>query len=202
MLKLRLAAWLSAIALVCLPLPALADEIADQLKRGLELYEKGEVSKAMEELNFAMAQMRQKKADSMGQLFPDAPDGWEAGKPETQSAGAGMLGGGISVSQTYKNTDGKGNATIEVMTDSPLIQTMGMMLSNPMFLQGGKNGRLIRINGEKAVLKARGKKGEVMMLLDGKILVKVEVSRVEDAGQIAKQFAEKMNLKKVRELAG
>jgi hypothetical protein len=190
------------IAPLCVPASSSADEISEQIQRGLELYEKGNLSEALEELNFAVAQMRQKKADNLGELFPEALSGWKAGQPETKSGGAGMLGGGISASQTYEHTGGKGRATIEIMTDSPLIQSMAAMLSNPIFLQGGKNGRLIRINGEKAVLKDKGKRGEVMMLLDNKILIKVEVRRMDAAGDAAKQFAEKINLDKVRELAG
>jgi hypothetical protein len=190
------------ISPLCVPASASADEISEQIQRGLELYDKGKLSEALEELNFAVAQMRQKKADSLQELFPEAPSGWKAGEPETKSAGAGMLGGGISAAQTYQQTGGKGRATIEIMTDSPLIQSMAAMLSNPIFLQGGKNGRLIRINGEKAVLKDKDKKGEIMMLLDNKILIKVEVRRMDAAGDVAKQFAENINLDKVRELAG
>lgn len=46
---------------------ALADEISDQLKQGITFYEEGNVSQAIGEVEFALAQMKQKKAESLGQ---------------------------------------------------------------------------------------------------------------------------------------
>ena len=40
---------------------ALADEISDQLKQGMKFYEEGKVSQAIGEVEFALAQMKQKK---------------------------------------------------------------------------------------------------------------------------------------------
>ena len=101
-------------ALMVLPGAALADDITDMIKRGLKLYEEGNLSQAMEELNFALAQMRQKKADSLTEIFPDAPSGWKAEKAVSESAGAGLLGGGISASRKYKQDGGKGKAKVEI----------------------------------------------------------------------------------------
>jgi len=178
-----------------------ADETVDIIKRGIKLYEEGKLSQSMEELNFALAQMRQKKADSLTAAFPEAPSGWTAQKAVAESAGAGLLGGGISASRKYKQDGGKGRASVEVMTDSPLIQSLGMMLSNPMFLQGGSNGKLVRINGQKAVLEEQADdRAEVQMLVDNKILVKTEASRAENASQIAQELAKKLDLDKLRDL--
>jgi hypothetical protein len=188
-------------ALMVLPGTALADDITDMIKRGLKLYEEGNLSQSMEELNFALAQMRQKKADSLTEIFPDAPSGWKAEKAVSESAGAGLLGGGISASRSYKKDGGKGKAKVEIMTDSPLIQSMAMMLSNPMFLQGGKNGKLIRLKGQKAILKDNGKgRADIQMLIDNKILVKAEARRTDDAADVVKELAKNLDLDKLKEL--
>ena len=187
-------------ALMLLPGAAMADDVADMIKRGLKLYEEGNLSQAMEELNFALAQMRQKKADSLTEIFPDAPSGWKAEKAQSESAGAGLMGGGIKASRKYKQDGGKGKARLEIMTDSPLIQSMAMMLSNPMFLQGGKSGKLIRLKGQKAILKDSGKRAELQMLIDNKILVKANASKVDNAGEMVQELAKNLDLDKLNEL--
>lgn len=187
--------------LIVLPGAAMADEVADMITRGLKLYEDGKLSESMEELNFALAQMRQKKADSLTEIFPDAPSGWKAEKAVSESAGSGLMGGGISASRSYKQDGGKGKAKVEIMTDSPLIQSMAMLLSNPMFLQGGKNGKLIRLKGQKAILKDNGnQQADIQMLIDNKILVKAEARRIDNAGEIVQELAKKLDLDKLKEL--
>ncbi|KMY66684.1 hypothetical protein AAU61_16380 [Desulfocarbo indianensis] len=200
MLKKNLALLICA-TLFLLPGVAAADEVADMIQRGLKLYEEGKLSQSMEELNFALAQMRQKKADALTAAFPEAPSGWTAEKAKAESAGAGLMGGGISASRKYKQDGGKGLASVEVMTDSPLIQSLAMLLSNPMFLQGGSNGKLLRVNGQKAILKEEpNNRAEVQMLVDNKILIKTEARRVENASQIAQELAKKLDLDKLRDL--
>jgi len=153
-------------------------------------------------LNFALAQMRQKKAESLTAIFPEPPAGWTGGKAVSESAGAGLMGGGISASRKYKQDGAKGSAKVEIMTDSPLIQSMAALLSNPMFLQGGSNGKLIRLKGQKAILKDSGnKRAELQMLIDNKILVKVEARRADKAGEIVQELANKMDWDKLKELA-
>ena len=137
-----------------LPLAASADDTLDAIEQGLDLYKKGKFSKAIGELEFALAQLRQKKAEALEKLFPPAPEGWSINKSNSGSSGgaAGMFGGGVSASRAYRQTSGKGQATIEVISDSPMMQGMAAMLQNPMFLQGNKGSKLIRFKGEKAIL--------------------------------------------------
>ncbi|MCB2192617.1 MAG: hypothetical protein KQI62_13685 [Deltaproteobacteria bacterium] len=178
---------------------ALADEISDQLKQGMQYYQEGKVSQAIGEVEFALAQMKQKKADLLSQVFPEAPAGWKAEKSEGQAAGGAMFGGGVSATRRYKN-DQRGHVKIQVITDSPLIQSVGMMLSNPMFLQGGKQGKLVRFKGNKAVIKDRGERAEFQALINGKVLLQVEAGRVKNAAQVVQDFANQVNLDKLKEL--
>jgi len=193
------AACLLALLSLAVALPVAADEISGQLEKGLKLYEDGKLSQAIGEIEFALAQLKQKKAEALGKIFPEAPSGWTAHKPKSSSAGAGMLGGGISASRRYQD-DGKGRVKIEVIADSPLIQSLAMMLSNPMFLTSGKGGKLVRLQGHKAVLKEQEQRAELQALIDNKVLVRVTARRVEDPGQVAQDFAAKMDLAKLKEL--
>lgn len=193
------------LAMLALPLAApavnAADEIEDQIKLGLKLYQDGKYNEAASELEFALAQLRQKKADSLSDIFPKAPQGWTAEEPQSESAARSMLGGGISASQTYRQKNGKGRAKIEVMTDSPLIQSLGMILSNPMFMQGGRQVRLVRIHGQKGMLKRQGKKGfQLQMLINGKVLMKVEAGRMDAADKMVMDLARKVDFDKLRKI--
>ncbi len=181
--------------------PVRADEITDQLERSIKLYKEGNVSEALNELEFASGLLRQKKAESLAEIFPEAPSGWKAEKPETQAMGKALFGGGISATRTYKQQPGKGRVTIEVMSDSPLLQGVAMMLTNPMLVQSAQGSKLIRIGDEKAILQTHGNDGaEVQMVVDGKILVKVEARGLGEAADTAKDFLSKVDLKKLRQL--
>lgn len=193
---------LAALALtlgLALP-PAQADDVTDQLERGLKLYKEGKITEALSEVDFAAAQMRQKKAELLVAVFPPAPAGWKAEKPETQAMGRSMFGGGISAAQGYKQEKGQGRVKLEVISDSPILQGVAMMLTNPMLIQGSGN-KLIRIGDEKAVMQGEGKsRVEVQMVVDNKVLVKTEVSGLDNGDEVAKDFAAKIDLKKLREL--
>ncbi|MCF8031453.1 MAG: hypothetical protein K9K66_17785 [Desulfarculaceae bacterium] len=190
---------LSLLMVLSLTLPAMADEISGQLEKGLKLYNDGKLSQAIGEIEFALAQLKQKKAEALSKIFPEAPSGWTAEKAKGSSAGGAMLGGGISASQRYRD-GGKGRVKVEVVTDSPLIQSLAMMLSNPMFLQSGNAGKLVRFQGHKAVLKDQGERAELQSLIDNKVLVRVSARRVKDAAAVVQQFAGKMDLNKLKDL--
>ena len=55
-------------------LTAAADQIEDQINKALKLYQDGKVSQALSELDFAAAQLRQMKAESLAEYaYPHGP---------------------------------------------------------------------------------------------------------------------------------
>lgn len=196
---MRRTAPLLVALILLLTTAAWADEISDQIKRGLKLYQDGKITESIGELEFALAQMRQKKGEALTQVFPKAPDGWTAEEPQVQSAGAAMLGGGINATRTYRQKDGSGTVNVEILSDSPVVQTLGMMLNNPMMLQGARGTKPVRIKGQKGVLQTRSKKrAELQLLVGGKTLLKVSVNRVEGAADLALQFAKLVDMEKLQ----
>lgn len=182
-------------------LPAAADEISDQIQQELKYYQEGKLSQALGELEFAVAQLKQKKAEALAQVFPEAPPGWQAQKGQAKAMGAEILGGGISASRSYQDAQG-GRVQIEIMADSPIIQSLAMLLSNPMFAQGGGQNRLIRFKGHKAFIKYSGdKRAELQALIDNKVLLKVSARRVEEADKVVLEFAQRVDLEKLSQLA-
>ena len=61
------------------------------------------MSQAIGEIEFALAQLKQKKAEALGQIFPAAPSGWTAEKAQGSSAGGAMFGGGVSATRSYRD---------------------------------------------------------------------------------------------------
>jgi hypothetical protein len=179
--------------------PAWADEISDQLDKGLKLYQQGKLSEALQEVEFAAAQMRQKKAEGYAAVFPEPPAGWQAEKVEYQAMGQALFGGGISASRAYRK--GEAEVRLEVLSDSPLVQPLVMGLSNPALMQA-QGQKLIRVGDQRAILQEDDDtQAEVLILFEGKILIKVEARGSRGAAEVAKDFAGKVNLAKLRELS-
>ena len=182
-------------------LPASADQIEDQINKALKLYQDGKVSQALTELDFAAAQLRQMKAESLGTIFPEAPDGWKAAKVKTGAMGAAMLGGGISADREYRQDGGRGRINIKVISDSPMLQGLAMMMSNPMFAQSSDGGKLMLIDGHKALLKEQADdRAELQSIVNNKVLVEVKVNGTQDAASLAQDFFKKIDMKKLGEL--
>ena len=92
----------------------------------------------------------------------------------SQAAGTAMFGGGLSAEGRYHKGD-QGSVTVKIVTDSPLLQSMMMLISNPMFASSS-GGRLEKINGQTAIVKyeTQEKRGDINVVIAGKVLVTVE----------------------------
>ncbi|MBW1712362.1 MAG: hypothetical protein JRJ59_04360 [Deltaproteobacteria bacterium] len=183
--------------------PAWADEIADQIELGLKLYKEGKIAEALSELDFAVAQLRQKKAEGMGVLFPDALPGWKAEEAQAESMGQAMFGGGITASREYSQESGPGRVKIEILSDSPMIQTFAMLISNPALLKSSKKGKakLVRVAKQKAVLNQEDStSAELQMVFNNKVLIKVDVSETNKADQVAMDYAQGIDFDKLKEM--
>jgi hypothetical protein len=126
---------------------AMADEVTDQIQEGLKAYEKGDLDTAAIALDTAGTLIRQMQANSLSNVLPDPLSGWSADDAETSSAGAAMLGGGLQAERTYRKEDEQ--VTISIVGNSPMLQAMSMMFSNPAMMGG--DTKLIIIDGRKVV---------------------------------------------------
>ncbi|SFV50996.1 hypothetical protein MNB_SV-12-1117 [hydrothermal vent metagenome] len=187
---------LTYIALTTLLLTgnAVADDITDTMADALSAYKKGDYVQTQEDLAYVMELLKQKKGDSIKTLLPDALDGWKAEEAKSETAGAGMLGGGSTSSRTY--TKDKSQIIISVVTDSPLLKGLGAIMGNPMFSSGGK---LKRINREKATIKYNSKResGEITIMLDKRFLITVKGTKVTEDELI--NYAKAIDFKKIKE---
>lgn len=175
-----------------------ADDITDQIDEAVKAYEKEDYNTAITALDSASTLIRQKKGELVSKLLPEPLDGWEAGEAKSSAAAAGMFGGVISAEKRYtRKVDGKTETiTISITTDSPLIQTMGMMFSNPMFM--GQDNKLIVINGEKTIANERD--NSLTSMIANKVMVKIDGDK-NVAVDALKEYFKSIDFKAIKEYA-
>ena len=177
---------------------ALADDVTDQIDEAVKAYEKEDYNTAITALDSASTLIRQKKGELVSKLLPEPLDGWEAGESKSSGAAAGMFGGGISAERRYtRKSEGSSEAvTISITTDSPLMQSMGMMFSNPMFM--GQDNKLTVINGEKAIANERD--NSLTSMVANKVLVKVDGDK-NVTPEALKEYFNSIDFKAIKDYA-
>lgn len=172
----------SVSALFCSSL--LADDVLKTIDEAVNQYKNGDYSGAASNLDYASQLIRQKKSEKLLEVLPEPLPGWEAEAADAQAIGTAVFGGGINVSRTY--TKKSSTVSIDIVTDSPVMQSLIMMMNNPM-LAGASGGKLESINARKAIIQYNEAtlSGEVNVIIDNTILVTVRGQKVERADMIS-----------------
>lgn len=173
---------------------ARADEISDTIDRAKKLYQEGKYSEASSELQFAVSQIQNLQAEQLKKLLPGPLPGWTAEEASVSAAPMGLFGGGVTASKTYTKEDTGEFIEVEILTESPLLQTALMFLTNPAMLAGQPDTKLVRVKGEKALEKfsPKDKEGELSVVLEGKTLITVKGSEITNKN-ILYEYMEKMD---------
>ena len=172
-----------------------ADDVTDSIDEAIKAYKANDFAAAAQSLDAAAQLVRQKRGEQFKAYLPAAPSGWTAEDGTSQAVGAAMLGGGTTAERHY--TKGDASVTIKLISDSPLMQSVMMMMSNPMFANAD-GGKLERIKGQKAVFKNKDGTGSVNVMVGGSLLVQIEGSDVTDAD--LRTFAEAIDYSKLSSL--
>ncbi len=174
-----------------------ADDIEDSIKEALQYYESGEYKDAVESLNYASQLIQQKKGKGLESFLPEPLKGWSAQKASSQAAGAAMFGGGITVERKY--TKDSSSISISIITDSPLMQGMMMMFSNPMFA-ASDGGKLERVGRQKAIVKfdPNSRQGEIKIVVANRYLVLIDGREI--SMEDMKEYAKAIDFKKLKSL--
>jgi hypothetical protein len=152
-----------------------ADEVADQIKEAFGLYEKGNHSEAVASLNFVIGQIQQAQATGLKKVLPQPLPGWEAEETGGSFAPA-AFGGGISASKAYRKDDQ--TVEIEIVSDSPLLQSVLTFYTNPAFYAGQPDTKLVKIQNRKAIQKfnPQDQRGEIQIVISNRMLVSIKAS--------------------------
>lgn len=198
-MRLALAAALAA----GFAMPALADEITDQLDQARSYYEEGDVTGAIAELEFVLQALRGRIGQELLATFPEPPAGWTVeDKPEQQSGQIPMLGSGTMLGRTYRGGDG---ALIEaqLMSGGGFLQGLAGMFLNPQVLAAQPNAKRVRIGRENAVVTydPTDKSGQLVLDLGGKATIMLQGQQLPSSDPLV-ELANQWDLKKVKELLG
>ena len=176
---------------------ALADDVEDYINEALTFYKDGQYSEAVSSLNFAEQLIQQKKSTGLEAFLPGPLAGWEAQTATSQAASSAMLGGGISAERQYSKGDS--SIHIQIMADSPMLQGVMMMMSNPMFATSD-GGKMERIGKQKAIVKfdPNTQEGDVQIVVANRFLVKVEGNGITDND--LKDYAKAIDYDKMAQL--
>ena len=175
---------------------SVADDVLDTIDDAVSAYKSGNYSQAVEDLNYAAELIRQKKGENLKNYLPAPLNGWKASEAETQTASTAMMGGGTVVKRSY--TKGDSRIEVQIITDSPMMQTVAMMIGNPMFMGGG--GKMIRINRQKAIIEydKQSRSGQIQMVAGEKYLIIVSGDNVTEDD--LKAYAKAIDVKKLNSI--
>lgn len=169
--------------------PSYADDVTDAIDKALNAYKDGQSQQAISQLELATQLVRQQRATAMEGVLPAPLKGWTADAPESSSVGSAMFGGGSTIKRNY-HKDGQ-TLSIEIVSDSPMLQSVMGLLTNPMFGAASQGGKIQMINGQQAIIK----KDSVMLVVDKTFLITITGSESLSKDMLA--YAQAINLKKL-----
>lgn len=187
---------IGAGALALASFGVIADEIEEQIGLGLESYRNKEYRAAIDDLNYAIAQIREQLDSQNAGLLPEPLAGWTAGEVENASAGMAMMGGGTHMSRTYQR--GPESVEITVTAGSPMMAAALSMMNNPMLLSSDPSLKPYRYQRIKGMKKQLGERTEVTLGIAGQIMLQLNASQLSDEGVI-EQYLDAVNFDRLRE---
>jgi hypothetical protein len=180
---------------------AAGDEVLDQLELARGLYEQGDFTGAATELEFALQALRRKAGGQLAAAIPAAPAGWTADEVE-QEAGAAAFMGGSMLSRAYRETGGAGRITLQIIANSPMVQSMAAMFSSPAIMASQPGTERIRVGRDSAMLQWDESQGTgELTLVVGAALIQLEGSGLVDSTPLV-DLLKAVDFDKIRELAG
>lgn len=170
---------LVVVGVLCCSMPARAeDDVLTAVEEAVRQYKSGDYMGAVSNLDYASQLIRQKRSEKMRELLPEALPGWQAEPADNRAVGVAVLGGVVTVSRDYHKAASV--ISVEIISDSPMMQSVIMMLNNPIFAGAG-GGELETIKGQRAIVKfdAANGTGEAHVVVADKFMVIVKGRRVK-----------------------
>ncbi len=172
-----------------------ADEVTGQIQAGVEAYQQQDYQLAVDELNYAVAQIQEKLNAANSTLLPEPLPGWTADAVENTSAAMAMMGGGTNMERSYYRNGETVN--ISIIANSPMLSGMMAMFTNPMVMSSNPNMKPYRYKRHKGVKEVDGGNTRITLIMKGLVMIKVEGARLKDE-KMLEQYLEAMDLKRIQ----
>ena len=143
------------------------DPVIQTIEKAMKEYKNKDFSNAASSLDYASQLIRQKKGEALAKLLPEPLSGWTADEGNSQVTAASLFGGGLTAERKYLQEDSVVN--ISIVTDSPLMQSMIMIFSNPIFAASA--GKFELINGYKGIVNYQNNGGDINIVVNNRFLV-------------------------------
>ncbi len=195
---------LAAALLITFSAPAFADKVTDAIASGQKYYDDQRLSKAVRELRYAIAQISRRLSEAYEATMPPAPSGWKTRKARRRGgAGGGFFSAGTIITRHYRQEDGRGRITAQLIVDNPMMQAFAAMFANPQIAAASGFDR-VTVRGARAdaLLKfdPDTKRGEAILLLAGRIFIKLDGRRIESDGVI-RDLLQSWNYEELKKVA-
>jgi hypothetical protein len=186
------------IFLIVFSVPALLkaeeDPVVKEINKAAQHYKDGQFAQAMTSLDSAGEMIRQKKSEFLGKLLPEPLSGWTAQQVDVKTMGAAMFGGATTAERRY--TRDNSSITVRYSTDSPMMQSMLMMFSNPVFASSA--GKIEMVNGQKAIVDFKETSGNINIVIGKTLLITIDGKTVKREDLLA--YAHVIDIDKLAKL--
>ncbi len=194
---------LAAALLITVSAPAFADKVTDAIGAGLKYYEEQRLAKAIGELGYAVGQISRRLAEIYEATMPPAPGGWKTQKARRQGVRGGIFSTGVIINKRYRQLDGRGSITAQLIVDNPMMQAFAAMFVNPQVAAAsGFERTRVRGVSEEALIKydPDNKRGEARLMLASRVFIKLNGSGLESE-EVLKEMLQGWNYAEIKRIA-
>lgn len=133
--------------------------------------------------------------------MPETVLTYKADKANDNVSNGGMaFGGGTTIERNYKGSDEGKSFKVQIVSNSPLMATLNMYLSNPMYANSGEGQSVVKIGMRRGMLKFNEGSGELQLSL-GQSLLTLSFNGIASKTDVT-AFAEKLELEKIAKFLG
>lgn len=183
-------------------------QTAEDLKQQIDAAAKAAAAKNYKDVNFNLQQAMATLATVIGNevlnVMPKEVNGLKSPSSDDRVNNGGMMfAAGSSIERSYRSADGAQSIEFKVMANSPMVATLGMMLSNPMYMQSAGNSgeKVISVGGKRALLKMdKDNKSAEIQIVSGSTLYTINANGMINTEADATAMVAKFDLAKIEAL--
>ncbi|HDR89734.1 MAG TPA: hypothetical protein ENN63_08940 [Bacteroidetes bacterium] len=127
-----------------------AQDVPAKLNEALAAWEAGQLENARYALEEALNGINHTIGKEILDLLPTSMGDMAMVAEEDDATGTSMGIAGLFVQRNYRN--GEKNASVEIVSDSPLLSGINTILSMPVIMQNDPNQKRIRLGNYKALM--------------------------------------------------
>ena len=162
---------LGAVLWSMMVFPAFADDVTDDIGRATQVYQSGDIKKAMAMLDNVITKMNKKRDGFFLSSFPEPMAGWTASDALVNPMAEAVMGSGSLLTRYYTKATGE-KMELRIMSGSNLVRGASGMTNSPLAKLAAAKSEKKKDNIRGFEVKSKFKKGKQrVMLLAGSTMV-------------------------------